>query len=81
MSELFTTEALSALLQVIMIDLVLAGDNAIVIGLATLPLRNRVIVVTGVRFSTSANPNPSAHTGTPSIATATENPGAPRVSM
>jgi YjbE family integral membrane protein len=34
MSELFTTEALSALLQVIMIDLVLAGDNAIVIGLA-----------------------------------------------
>ncbi|BAI75950.1 TerC-like integral membrane protein (plasmid) [Azospirillum sp. B510] len=34
MTELFTTEALVALLQVIMIDLVLAGDNAIVIGLA-----------------------------------------------
>lgn len=34
MMEFFTTEALSALLQVIMIDLVLAGDNAIVIGLA-----------------------------------------------
>jgi YjbE family integral membrane protein len=34
MSEFFTPEALSALLQVIMIDLVLAGDNAIVIGLA-----------------------------------------------
>jgi YjbE family integral membrane protein len=34
MSEFFTTEALSAFLQVIMIDLVLAGDNAIVIGLA-----------------------------------------------
>jgi predicted tellurium resistance membrane protein TerC len=34
MSELLTTEALSALLQVIMIDLVLAGDNAVVIGLA-----------------------------------------------
>jgi YjbE family integral membrane protein len=34
MSELFTPDALSALLQVIMIDLVLAGDNAIVIGLA-----------------------------------------------
>ena len=34
MSEYFTAEALSALLQVIMIDLVLAGDNAIVIGLA-----------------------------------------------
>ncbi len=34
MTELITTEALFALLQVIMIDLVLAGDNAIVIGLA-----------------------------------------------
>ena len=34
MSDLFTTEALTALFQVIMIDLVLAGDNAIVIGLA-----------------------------------------------
>ena len=34
MSELFSPDALSALLQVIMIDLVLAGDNAIVIGLA-----------------------------------------------
>ena len=31
-------EALSALLQVIMIDLVLAGDNAIVIGLAAADL-------------------------------------------
>jgi YjbE family integral membrane protein len=34
MTELFTPEALAALVQVIMIDLVLAGDNAIVIGLA-----------------------------------------------
>ena len=34
MTEYFTPDALSALLQVIMIDLVLAGDNAIVIGLA-----------------------------------------------
>src|SRR6478609_6822112 len=34
MMEFFTPEALSALAQVIMIDLVLAGDNAIVIGLA-----------------------------------------------
>lgn len=34
MTEFFTPEALTALLQVIMIDLVLAGDNAIVIGLA-----------------------------------------------
>ncbi len=33
-SEFFTAEMFAALLQVIMIDLVLAGDNAIVIGLA-----------------------------------------------
>jgi YjbE family integral membrane protein len=44
MTEFLTTDALSALLQVIMIDLVLAGDNAIVIGLAAagLPDRQRV---------------------------------------
>jgi YjbE family integral membrane protein len=34
MLEIFTADALSALLKVILIDLVLAGDNAIVIGLA-----------------------------------------------
>jgi YjbE family integral membrane protein len=34
MTAYLTTEALTALLQVVMIDLVLAGDNAIVIGLA-----------------------------------------------
>ncbi|QPF87435.1 TerC family protein [Bradyrhizobium genosp. L] len=34
MSELFSLDALSALLQVVVIDLVLAGDNAVVIGLA-----------------------------------------------
>lgn len=34
MFELITPEALTALVQVILIDLVLAGDNAIVIGLA-----------------------------------------------
>jgi predicted tellurium resistance membrane protein TerC len=34
MTELITTEALTVLFQVIMIDLMLAGDNAIVIGLA-----------------------------------------------
>ncbi|MDB5517071.1 MAG: rane protein [Tardiphaga sp.] len=34
MSEFFTPDALNALLQVVLIDLVLAGDNAIVIGLA-----------------------------------------------
>ena len=32
--ELFSMEFLSALLSIIIIDLVLAGDNAIVIGLA-----------------------------------------------
>jgi len=49
MSELFSPEALSALLQVIMIDLVLAGDNAIVIGLAAAGLpkeqRGRAILI------------------------------------
>src|SRR5215813_10525199 len=34
MTGLLTSEAITALFQVIMIDLVLAGDNAIVIGLA-----------------------------------------------
>jgi len=43
MTELLTTQALTAFLQVIMIDLVLAGDNAIVIGLAaaSLPAEQR----------------------------------------
>jgi YjbE family integral membrane protein len=49
MTEFITTEALSALLQVILIDLVLAGDNAVVIGLAAAGLpaeqRRRAIVV------------------------------------
>src|SRR4051812_2358504 len=49
MSELFTTEALTALFQVVMIDLVLAGDNAIVIGLAAAGLpkeqRGRAILI------------------------------------
>jgi YjbE family integral membrane protein len=47
--SLFTTEALIALGQVIMIDLVLAGDNAIVIGLAAAGLpkdqRNKAILI------------------------------------
>ena len=34
MTDIVTSEALVALLQVVMIDLVLAGDNAVVIGLA-----------------------------------------------
>jgi YjbE family integral membrane protein len=40
MAELFTAEALTALFQVIVIDLVLAGDNAIIIGLAAAGLPN-----------------------------------------
>jgi len=49
MSEYFTAEVLTALLQVIMIDLVLAGDNAIVIGLAAAGLpkeqRSKAILI------------------------------------
>ena len=60
MDSLLTTEALTALLQVIMIDLVLAGDNAIVIGLAAagLPQEQRakailigVIAATALRIA------------------------------
>ena len=47
--EVFTAEGLAALLQVIAIDLVLAGDNAVVIGLAAAGLerrqRNRAIMI------------------------------------
>ena len=47
--EIFTSAGFAALLQVIAIDLVLAGDNAIVIGLAAAGLpkdqRNRAILV------------------------------------
>ncbi len=59
MHELFSSEATSAFLQVILIDLVLAGDNAIVIGLAAAGLpreqRNKAIMVgiaaaTGLRI-------------------------------
>ena len=49
MIELFTADALPALLQVIIIDLVLAGDNAIIIGLAAAGLpagqRTRAILI------------------------------------
>jgi YjbE family integral membrane protein len=49
MQEIFTPEVMSAFLQVIMIDLVLAGDNAIVIGLAAAGLapdqRTKAILV------------------------------------
>lgn len=48
-SNMFSPEAFSAFFQVIMIDLVLAGDNAIVIGLAAagLPkeMRSRAILI------------------------------------
>ncbi|MEI3851908.1 MULTISPECIES: TerC family protein [Ensifer] len=47
--EIFTATGLAALLQVIVIDLVLAGDNAVVIGLAAAGLpteqRKKVILV------------------------------------
>jgi YjbE family integral membrane protein len=55
MSEYFTAEVLTALFQVIMIDLVLAGDNAIVIGLAAagLPKEQRVkAIVIGIIAAT-----------------------------
>ncbi len=49
LTEWFTLDALSALVQVMMIDLVLAGDNAIVIGLAAAGLpkaqRSRAILI------------------------------------
>ncbi|MET0679278.1 MAG: TerC family protein, partial [Bradyrhizobium sp.] len=49
MMELITSESLTALFQVVMIDLVLAGDNAIVIGLAAAGLpegqRKKAILV------------------------------------
>jgi YjbE family integral membrane protein len=43
MTDFITADALTALLQVVLIDLVLAGDNAIVIGLAAagLPVEQR----------------------------------------
>jgi len=40
MIDLISTEVLVTFLQVVMIDLVLAGDNAIVIGLAAAGFHN-----------------------------------------
>ncbi|WP_298874236.1 TerC family protein [uncultured Bradyrhizobium sp.] len=60
MIDFTTADALTALLQVVLIDLVLAGDNAVVIGLAAAGLppdqRRRAIVVgiiaaTGLRIA------------------------------
>ncbi|MBH5366983.1 TerC family protein [Bradyrhizobium glycinis] len=56
MTEFITAEALTALFQVILIDLVLAGDNAVVIGLAAAGLpdgqRRRAIIV-GIAAATA----------------------------
>ena len=63
MTDIISGQALTALLQVVMIDLVLAGDNAVVIGLATAGLppeqRRRAILVgilaaTGLRIAFAA---------------------------
>jgi YjbE family integral membrane protein len=56
MTEFFSADALSALVQVIMIDLVLAGDNAIVIGLAAagLPREQRAkAILVGIAAATA----------------------------
>jgi predicted tellurium resistance membrane protein TerC len=49
MTDIVASSAVMALIQVVMIDLVLAGDNAIVIGLAAAGLppeqRKRVILI------------------------------------
>ena len=56
MTEFITSDALTALFQVILIDLVLAGDNAVVIGLAAAGLpaeqRRRAIIV-GIAAATA----------------------------
>ena len=63
MTELISSQAVAALIQVVLIDLVLAGDNALVIGLAAagLPpeLRKRAIAIgiltaTGLRILCAA---------------------------
>jgi YjbE family integral membrane protein len=60
MTSLVTADALTALFQVVLIDLVLAGDNAVVIGLAAagLPAEQRgrailvgIIAATGLRIA------------------------------
>jgi YjbE family integral membrane protein len=55
MADLFTAQALGALFQVVMIDLVLAGDNAVVIGLAASglpPEQRRTAILTGILGAT-----------------------------
>ncbi len=46
-----------------------------------LAIRKRVSGRTATEFSRSAIPNPSAHTTSPSTATATERPGIPTSAM
>src|SRR5215831_1057417 len=56
MSDIVSSQALAALLQVIMIDLVLAGDNAVVIGLATVglpPEQRRRAILVGILAATA----------------------------
>ncbi len=55
MMEIFTSAGLLALLQVILIDLVLAGDNAVVIGLAAAglaPDQRRKAILVGILAAT-----------------------------
>jgi hypothetical protein len=62
--EFLGTDAMAALLQVVLIDLVLAGDNAIVIGLAAAGLpeaqRGKAILIGIVAATTSAVVDPPA---------------------
>ena len=56
MTDLLTSQAMIALLQVFMIDLVLAGDNAVVIGLAAggLPPKQRTrAILMGILVATA----------------------------
>ena len=53
--DIFTAAGLTALLQVIAIDLVLAGDNAVVIGLAAAGLeatQRRKAIIVGIAAAT-----------------------------
>jgi YjbE family integral membrane protein len=55
MTDLITSDALAALLRVVMIDLVLAGDNAVVIGLAAAglpPEQRKRAIITGILMAT-----------------------------
>jgi len=56
MTDLLTTETITAFVQVVMIDLTLAGDNAIVIGLAAagLPREQRTnAILVGIVAATA----------------------------